>query len=488
LNWFGAKNWESNVHIIITTVLALFFLTAPTAKANEADTFVARLKEHYQDTLSINVFSLKYHFLNKQYRDQNYWDFKTPNRIMSQRMVEVDLEKKHFYDNDILYNSGGQLYDRAKFQNDTESFFYEKSASRYGKAVINEGEGSFDRFITFMLMNIDFLAIRPLLNEVNIKENISVHHGFESPTTLVTHRVADDNVVKYEFFTDSLQLKSINKVSSKALYVYGDYQTTNGITFARSLNSYYGGAEEPAYIKYIDHFNIIEQVDPAKLKLPQGYGPELKAGDGVLVSEEIAKDIYLITDSSEVSNSLLQVNGDKITVYGGSSYPSLAKRVIKFVQEQFPNKTLSTVYVTHPHGHQIGGLKEFADLGVEILADDYTIAGIKAFPRFADGISKFKFNPIKHEQVVNGAHFYVLDNMHAKRQGFVHFKDSGLIFQAHFLHIPRDNTIAKVIPNYTRTFIDFVRSKKLRFHRIVGNYRNNNISVEVINKTYEAFM
>jgi len=78
--------------------------------------------------------------------------------------------------------------------------------------------------------------------------------------------------------------------------------------------------------------------------------------------------------------------------------------------------------------------------------------------------------------------------MHSKRQSFVYFKDSGIIFQAHFLHIAFDNTIAKVIPNYTRTFIDFVRNKQLKFKRIVGNYQNNNISLEVMNKTYDAIM
>jgi hypothetical protein len=76
--------------------------------------------------------------------------------------------------------------------------------------------------------------------------------------------------------------------------------------------------------------------------------------------------------------------------------------------------------------------------------------------------------------------------MHAKRQSFVHFEDSDIIFQSHFLYIAFDNTIAKVIPNFTKTFIDFVRSKQLKFNRIVSNRSNNNISVEVLDKTYEA--
>ncbi len=143
-------------------------------------------------------------------------------------------------------------------------------------------------------------------------------------------------------------------------------------------------------------------------------------------------------------------------------------------------------YVTHPHADQIAGLRVFVDQGVEILADEYTIGGIKAYPRFADDISKFKFKTIKNKQIIDNVRFYVLENMHAKRQSFAHFEDDEIIFQSHFLHIPFDNTIAKVIPSYTRTFIDFVRSNNLKVNRIIANNRNNNISIDVMNRTYDA--
>lgn len=143
---------------------------------------------------------------------------------------------------------------------------------------------------------------------------------------------------------------------------------------------------------------------------------------------------------------------------------------------------------THPHGDQIEGLKVFVDQGIEILADEYSISAIKAYPSFADDITRFKFRTIEHEQIIDGAHFYVLENMHSKRQSFVYLKDSGIIFQSDFLDIPYDNTIAKVIPSYTKTFIDFVRSKQFKVNRIVAFNRNNNISVEVMNKTYDAMM
>lgn len=470
-----------------STIVCLAMVTE-NASAGEAEDFVAKIKMHYQQTLKIKAFSLSYHFLNKQYRDNNYWDYEAPNRVMSQRMIEVDLVKKHFYDNDVLYSPGGQLNDRVQFQNDNESYYYERNGSFLGKRIFNRGMGNFERNKRYIFMNIDFLAVRPLLKESNVEGNITLHQDKKSGTTTLIHNVSDDNVIDYEFSNNPLQLVSINKKSQRSITVYDDYQTTRGLTFARSVNKYYGGALAPAYISFNEQFEIIDEVDPGKLQLPLGYGPEIPKSDGVLVSKEIATDLYLVTDSSAWRNSLFKVNGDEIMVFGASGYTALAEKTIKLIRDQFPNKEISSVYVTHPHGSDIDGLKVYAEQGIEILADKYSIAAIKAYPNFADDITRFKFRTIEDEQIIDGAHFYVLENMHSKKQSFVYFKDNGIIFQADFLHIAFDNTIAKVIPNYTRTFIDFIRSKQLKFDRIVGNYQNNNISVEVMNKTYDAMM
>ncbi len=472
--------------------ITLFTITITSVQAGEAEKFVDKLKIHYQKTLPIKAFSLSYHFLNKQYRDQNYWDYKVPNRVMSQRMIEVDLVKKHFADSDILYSIGGLVNDRIQFQNDTQSYYYEPNGSFLGKRYFNQGMDNFDRVIPFILMNVDFLAVRPLLKESNTEGSTTLQQNNELGTNTLTHKVSDgdgdESVIEYEFRNNPLQLLSINNKSTSANYVYDDYQTTRGITFARSVHSNPEGASEPAYIKFIEQFEVIDEVDPAKLQLPQGYGPEIPKSDGILVSKEIAKDLYLVTDSSAWRNSLFKVSGDEIMIFGASGNPALAEKTIKLIGEQFPTKKITSVYVTHPHGYVIDGLNVYAEQGIEILADDYSIAAIKAYTGFADDINKFKFRTINHEQIIDGAHFYVLENMHSKRQSFVHFKDSGVIFQADFLHIAFDNTIAKVIPNYTRTFIDFVRNKQLKFNRIVGNYQNNNITVEVMNKTYDALM
>ena len=136
----------------------------------------------------------------------------------------------------------------------------------------------------------------------------------------------------------------------------------------------------------------------------------------------------------------------------------------------------------------IAGLAIYAERGVKILADEYTIEGIKAQNRFKDKIADFQFQTISNQQTLAGIRFYVLESLHAKRQSFAYFEKEGIIFQADFMRIAFDNTIPKVIPTYTKAFIDFIREEKLEFHRIVSNYQNNNISVEVVNKTYNAMM
>ena len=475
-----------SIFTTIKLVFASFLLASTAVSAKGAESVVNELKAHYEKTRTISKFSLNYHFFNKQYRSLDYWDFASPDRVMSLRMVEVDLDKKHFYDNDILYAPGGRMLDRVQFQNDHHSYYYENNGNFLGKGYLNLGMGNFDRFMSFMSLNIDFLAVRPLLDEKDI-DLITLRTQANSEFFTLTHSISDDEV-EYEFKREPLRLVSIDKKSRKARYVYSDYQTTRGLTFARSVNKFYNGDTVPAYISFNDRFDIISQVDSSKLQLPQGYGPEIQRGDGVLVMKEIGKNLYLITDSGHARNSLLKVNGDELALFGGSGYSSLSGKTIKLITETFPNKKIASIHVTHPHKSEIAGLAVFAKLGVEILADKYTIAGIKALPEFAADIDKIKFRVIESGQEIEGVNFYVLSNIHTKEQSFAYFKDSGIIFQADFLSLASDNTIPKFIPSYTRAFIDFIRQEQLKYQRIVGHYRNNNISVDVVNKVYNSMM
>jgi len=467
--------------------MTLFTITIPSALAGEVEDFVAKLKSHYQKAPSLEVFSLNYHYLGRGEPYQT-WDYQTPERYIALRMVEIDLVKKHFVENDIHHFPDGWTVNRVQFQNDTDSFFYDKNGISLGKRVIKQSMDSFEEIKGNIFMNIDFLAVTPLLEESNVVATIKLQRNKNSGDTTLTHKMADDNVIDYVFSDSPIRLVSINNKSQRQIYDYDDYQTTNGITFARSIHKYYGGEIKPSFIHRIDQLHILEKIEPSRLQVPKAFGPIIPESDRTLVAEEIAADLYLVTDSSATRNSLFKVNGDEIMVFGAAVDAKLAEQTINLIHRQFPKKKITSVYVTHPHSDHIDGLTEYAKRGITIRADAYSIAAIKAYPHFVKDIGTFKFQVIEHEQLLNGAQFYVLESTRSKRQSFVYFKDSGIIFQSDFLFVAFDNVIAKVIPNFSKTFIDFVRSKQLKFSRIVGHHNNNNISVEIMNETYNANM
>ncbi|PCI59621.1 MAG: hypothetical protein COB37_11290 [Kordiimonadales bacterium] len=469
--------------------MALFTITTATASAGEVEDFVAKLKAHYQKMPPLKVFSMTHNYLylggNGAYRS---WDYQAPNRYTAFKVTEFDLEKKHYVENVIHNYAGGRRFDETHFQNDTDSFRYAKNGLPHGRRLVRQSVDDFESFKNIIMVNIDFFAVKPLLEESNTSGTIKFHRNKMSGKTTLIHKPATDKVVEYVFSDNPLRLLSINNKSMRRIYFYDDYQTTNGFSFARSIVQYYNGATTPTFIKRIESLDILEEIDPAKLQIPQGYGPIIPINDGILVSKEIAPDLYLVTDSSALRNVLFKVNGDEIAVFGAPVNTELAEQTIKLILGQFPKKKIASVYVTHPHSDHIAGLPAYAKRGIMIRADAYSIAGIKAYPRFIADIATFKFQVIEHNQMIDGIHFYVLENTHSKRQSFVHFKDSGIIYQADFLDVAFDNTMAKELPSYSKTFIDFVRNRKLKFSRIVGHHRNNNVSLDVMNITDEANM
>jgi len=473
--------------------ITLLMLCTHFVYASDTEDFLNKLKSHYKDTLHINAFSLNHHFLNKRYRGKNYWDFNMPNRAMSIRTVEIDLERKHYYDNDILYFPGGLLYDRVQFQNDTEGYFYEKSGVFLGKAIIKQDMNRFDAVASYLVMKLDFMAVRPLLEEEEEEEEevakqVEIKNIKEANTTLVTHSLPDGKTVEYLFNNQPFQLKSVKHSPLNGYFEYKDYKTTRGINYARVVHQHYNGATVPQYVTYNDSFNVIKQVDPNHFVLPKGYDTELVRGDGILFATKLSKDLHLITDSGGRLNSVLKINGDKITAFGASNNKELAEQILKFIENYFPNKKLDSVHVSHPHADEISGLSTYAKEGVTILADQYTISAIKANEPFKKEIDSVKFKPINNEQTIDGTTFYVLETMRSKRQSFVYFKEAGVVFQSDFLHIPFDGYIPEVIPNYTRTFIDLLRDKQLNLKRIISNYGHNNITIEMMDEAYNALM
>ncbi|MBU2972023.1 hypothetical protein KO527_22045 [Pseudoalteromonas sp. C2R02] len=475
-------NFNRYLSILMITC-ASFFVEASN---EQAEKFIEELKTHYQQSPSLEVFSLNYHYLG---RSPFYaWDYQAPERYLAIRMVEIDLIKKQFVENDVHHFSGGRTFNRVQFQDDKRSLFYDKNGLALGKRIIKQSMDTYQELEGHIFINIDFMVVKSLLETPNLSKVAHFYQNQKTGLKSLTLTTPDNNLIEYTFGNNPVQLASINNKSQQKKYVYADYQTSNGITFARSIHKYFGNVTKPSFVHRIDSLNIIEEIEPSKFKVPEDFGPIIPKHDKSLIAKEIAADLFLITDLSASRNILFKVNNDEIMVLGAPISPEFAEKTIKTIKAKFPKKTISSVYVTHPHGDHIAGLWAYAKRGVTILADAYTVSAIKAYPYFSQDMAKFKFKIISHEETVKGADFYVLENSHSKRQSFVHFPKSGIIYQADFLEVAFDNTIPKVIPSYTKTFIDFVRSKQLTINRIVGHHRNNNISLSVMNKTYNAIL
>jgi len=460
-------------------------ITIPLASAGEAEDFIDKLKSHYQNFSSVTKFSLTHRYLGRSDPYQS-WDYQAPSRYKAFKVTDIDIDKKHYAQNVVHHFTGGRLLDEVHFQNDSESLRYEKNGITLGKQVSRQKMNSFERYKNLTLMNLDFFAVRPLLAAENVSKSIQFERDKISGKTILTHKMADDKIVEYVFKSTPLRLLSINNKSRRRIYIYDDYQTSNGLTFARSLVKYYNGETIPSYIVRIEQFSILDKVEPYKLQLPQGYGPIIPDIDTKLTSEKIAPGLYLVTGASTNRNTLFKINGDEIMVFGAQVNIKRSEEIITLISNEFPSKKITSVYVTHPFSDHIAGLPAFVKLGALIYADSYSIGAIKDFPRFKDKIDSFKFQSIKHDQMIDGVRFFILENTRAKRQSFAYLESEGIIYQSDFLEVSVDNTIAKILPNHSKSFIDFVRSKQLKFNRIVGQHRNGNITVEVMNKSYDT--
>lgn len=465
-------------------ILFIIFALAKTigfANANvmSASQFIDKLKKHYKHTSNINAFTLTYNYLGRSDPYQS-WDYKNPNRYRAFKTTDVDLVKNHYYQNVVHQFTGGLLFDEVHFQNSDESLRYERNGISLGKHATVQTMDSYERYKNLTMMNLDFFAIKPLLQEKDVDKNITIKLHSDSRKVSVIHEYSNEKFMKYVFNIKPLKLEQIDDSVRKRMYQYDDYQTNNGLNFAHSLIKYYDGSQKPSFIARIETFRVIDGINPEKLMLPCQYQRMPEANSSTLYTVPITKNTYLITSSSNKTNTLFKVNSKGVMVYGVPSNNALAAQSLKVIKAQFPNKPILGVYITHPFSDHIAGLLPYIEHGSIIYADDYSIEAIKAYPPFAKKLDDVLFKTIKHGQEIDGVYFYILENSRSKRQGFAYFKEQQLIYQGDFIELAKDNTVPNLIPSYSKQFINFIEQEKLKFIRIVGHHRNNNISRKVI--------
>lgn len=469
----------------LKTFFLIVALVGFPSNANEAKSFFSLLKSHYQSTSSIKAFSLTHSYLGRSDPYQS-WDFQSPTRYKAFKITDIDTTKQHYYQNVVHHYTGGLYFDEVHFQNNEESLRYERNGISLGISAIEQNMNSFNRYKNLTLMNLDFFAVRPLLDESDIIGKIEKQQDETAGTVTLIHRPSEQKTMEYVFNVDPLYLVSINDQRRKRIYLYSDYRHSNGYYFAHSLVKKYNGDTIPSFITRIEKFEEIEQIEPEKLMLPSRYYKAAPDKKSALTTTLISKKLYLLTDSSSIRNVLFKINNNNITVFGVSRNSKSSKIVMDTIKHRFPNKEITAVFVTHPYNDHIAGLLPYIELGAKIYADAYTINAIKAFPRFSKVTQKFNFETITNGQVIDDVRFYVLENARSKRQSFAYFEQDGIIFQTDFLEVAFDNTIATILPSYSKRFIEFVRSEQLKVNRIVGFHRNNDITLEVMNKSYQT--
>ena len=467
--------------VVLSGVISFTF----NAQASEVKTFIDSLKTHYQSTSSINAFSLTHNYLGRSDPYQS-WDFQAPTRYKAFKITDIDMNKQHYYQNVVHHYTGGLYFDEVHFQNNEQSWRYERNGISLGKRAIEQKMTSFNRYTNLTLMNLDFFAVRPLLAESEVEAKITFQSDNKAKTVTLTHQETNKKMMEYVFSTEPLRLNSINNKSRKRIYLYDDYRHNNGYYFAHSLIKKYNGDQIPSFITRIEKFEEIEHIEPEKLLIPDGYYKSQSTKKNVLSLKEIANNLYLLADESAVTNLVVKTQGEQITVFGVPRGSKSSTKALNVIKEQFPNKQLKAIFVTHPYSDHISGLLPFVEQGMKIYADDYTVKAIKAFPYFSDDIEKFQFETISNAQTIDDVRFYVLENTRSKRQSFAYFEQAGIVYQTDFLEVAFDNTIANLLPGYSKAFIEFMQQQQLKINRVVGYHRNNNISPEVIKKSHKT--
>ena len=470
---------------LFLSLIVLMNLAPQGAMANETEDYISLLKTHYEKSNSIKAFSLTHRYLGRSDPYQS-WDYQAPSRYKAFKVTDIDMVNKHYSQNVLHWYTGGLFTDEVHFQNNVESLRYERNGIYYGKRAIKQSQNSFERYKRLTMMNLDFFAVQPLIAEQNVNKNIFMKKDEQLKQTTLTHRIAENQTIEYTFNNNPLRLLRINNKFRRRIYVYDDYITQNDITFPRSVIKYYNGDTIPSFITVNEKFATIKKIEADKLSLPEQYSRTDLANDKELTSEKISPNLYVITDLSANRNILIKLTGDSIMILGAPSNKRSGEQLLEYIDHNFPNKKVTSVYVTHPYSDHIGSLATFAKRGVTIYADSYTIAAIKDYPRFSKQIDTFTFEHINHNQIVNKVKFYILESSRAKRQSFAYIEEHGIIYQSDFLEIASDNTIPKLLPRDSKRFIEYIRTEKLKIERIVGQHRNKDIALELINKAYLA--
>jgi glyoxylase-like metal-dependent hydrolase (beta-lactamase superfamily II) len=477
---------NKNVTKLRPIVFCLLVATAYYSQAQELTSgdFIKQLKQHYKATNMIDKFSVTYKSSSLLGFGPQSYDFNHPESSYRRRVIDVDTNNQAYFTHLIRGGfPGGFLFNTKEYQHDKKRYSYDVNGVLYGKRVFDlDTKFGYQSRMDEINEVVDVFAVKDMLNHLN---EISVDQSKpdKMANEIIFARQSESlGAMIYTFQMNPIQLKSLYNEKNDQLFNYKNHVFYDGIEYASQVLQ-----KEEHYQGVILIESLVKQrsIDPMKLRIPEGYGPIIKNQKKALVTEMIAKDLYLISNISD-RYIAFKVTESGIIVFGAPGSDKHSEAVIAHIKQQFPMKKIKSVYITHHHNDHIGGLNAYAQKGVTILADAFSISAIKAYKPFAENIAKFKFRSFEHKELIDGVRFYIPENSHAKGQSFAYFEQSQIIYEGDLLEIPFDNTIANYMSEVEKQFVEFVRKENLAIKRIIGHHRNGNISPEVMNAYYQA--
>lgn len=465
--------------MIVAAAVAAVSVSSLASETEDASLF-DRLKDHYAFADDIQRFALGYDvaFTNPG----QAFDYRNPQAARTYRITEIERDSGRYYEWDKTLWPGDFVFEFKEFGDGDAAFAYDANGVILGKRVLARGDNAFQLIWEQAEPMIGFLAVQPLFEAG--EDGLVTRLEKDGEEAVIEQLDGDGHKVIYRFSLSPIRLLSKEIEADNQILHYDRFVEGDGFAYASRILLTEAGRHRADY--NIKRMEAIDAIDAANLQLPTGYGPVIERGDSSLTIEEIASDLYLVTDATANRNVLVQHRGDGLTVFGAPSSDKRSEETIALINDRFPGIPVTHVYVTHAHIDHIRGLAPYVKLGATVLADAYTAEAIAATPALAGLAGRLRFRELRHGETVMGVRYYSPRNSHVKGQTFAYFPAARIIYEGDFLEIPHDNTIATHMADVERTFIEFVRAEGLQINRIVGHHRNNNISVDTMNALYDA--
>ena len=460
-----------------TALITLIFLT--NCGSNNNETIVSQLITHYKNIQLPASYAIA--FDATYFTKYQSYDYNDVNGTTFSYVTEIDDDNKYAYNRRISNMGGGFAFDYITVIVGSEAFEY--SFNKLWSGNIIDSINVEENYAFFKKDRVN------RLNSARAKAFLDtpldcLQYEFDSNKDEISIRKASQkDTVQFIFSLQPMRLKKI--IEGNRTTIYKKFKPEGELSYATEFDELIDNELGSTHV--ITHFEALEKIDSEKLQLPEGYTFSKKENNDEAFSK-IGDISYIIRDDRTRRNILFTKIDDQITVLGAPDSNELSERVLSIIDNEFPNAKISHVYVTHMHSDHIMGLEEYVIRGITIVADQFTMEGIKDYEPFQQSIATFKFKKIEDRAILNGIQYHYPKNGHCKSQGFAYVIADQIIYQGDFMQLsPKPNLIAStIIPEATSSFIERIYQEDLAVNTIVGQHQiGSEIPMAFINQYYQ---